>query len=418
MSSRYLNTIETVMANNHAVYMGTSQAVTLLYLNRKIPALLLQEAFSQYCQANPLLLAKLAIQNKKWCLQKNVHPLPNFEVYKLEEVLTNLDFILESEVNNILDHTKILTKLTLIYLTQNEGCLLVLTQHHAIMDTYSAKKILSDVINSLSRIDVGLDFHHFPSWQPIEKCKSLNHELITKNASDNDFISALKKICNPSPCAYTSVDTWIVNAAQMYSLVEYANILNTKLNSLLTILLSMGVMDVLKIHQIKTYSAVTYRKSDKLFSDFGCLLDVVNINIKSWDIDDSTRRFDREMNFVKNSMESEIEKTSQILADDKRQIFSSQKAISLCEGLGFTNSGRIDRLQLNNDLKILAYRSIANRTSGALLCTFHISFHEGNLIISAVSSQLILDKEKIKLFIEAINSYFNRIQYRVKNKVN
>lgn len=415
MYFRYLNTIETVMANSHAMYVGTSQTVTLLHLDKKISTQLLQQTFEQYCEANPILLAKLTIQNKKWCLQKCSHAKINYEVVKFDEELTNFDVILENEVNLILDHTKTLTKLKLVYLTKNEGCLVILIQHHAIMDTYSAKKILSDVLKVFSEDDIELNYEQFPVWQAVEENTSVKNGGAAGNYGDNELTLALKSICTSEPKLRTSVNSWVIDSEQIAFLANYAKNLDSTLNSLLTTLLSMGVMEVLNIHQIETYSAITYRKKSEPYENLGCLLDVVGINIKSWDIDDSVRHFEREINYIKHRIDGVVEKVSQIASESKRHTLSSQKAIALCTGLGFTNSGRTDRLTLNNGIDILAYRSVANRTSNALLFTFHMSFHKGNLIISAISSQLVLDKATILLFIERINKYITIIEQRERN---
>lgn len=126
------------------------------------------------------------------------------------------------------------------------------------------------------------------------------------------------------------------------------------------------------------------------------------------------RRFEREISYIKKHLSKELETTSQILADAKKQKLSFQKAVRLCEGLGFTNSGRTDTLKFENDINVLAYRSVANRTSGALLFTYHMSFHKGSLITSVLTSQLLLDKKSIQLFIQNINKYIKIIDQRVK----
>ncbi|MCT6842445.1 MAG: hypothetical protein M3Z93_04880 [Commensalibacter sp.] len=414
MFDRYLNTIETVMANNHAVFMGTSQAVTLLYLDYKISSKQFKIALENYINKNSLLQQKLVIQNKKWCLQKNSHPVSNFEVYRYEEKIKDFDLILEKEVNNILDYNQVLSKLKIIYPVQNKGCIIILTQHHAIMDTYSAKKILKDLIDSISIDEEEKYYEHFPVWKYFNAKEVADCDIRQVHKPDNDFSQALKIFDNPLPLKWTAVDTWIINPSLLSSMEYYAKKLDCRLNSLLTVIYSIAVMKLLNINNINTYSAVTYRKNNDLMNQLGCLLDVVNINVKIWDIDDSVRRFEREISYIKKHLSKELETTSQILADAKKQKLSFQKAARLCEGLGFTNSGRTDTLKFENDINVLAYRSVANRTSGALLFTYHMSFHKGSLITSVLTSQLLLDKKSIQLFIQNINKYIKIIDQRVK----
>lgn len=413
MSERYLNTIETVMANNHAVYKGTSQVVTLLYIDYKISSQQVKVIWDEYNSRNPLLLQRLFIQNRKWRLQKNTGFILNYETYKFEDEFRDFDTILENEVNDILDYNHILTKLKLIYFVKNQGCLVILTQHHAIADTYTAKKILRDVINSVSTEEEEKNYHNFPAWKPCHAKEVANYEVKQYCDLNNEFMLAIKKLSNSFPVKWTTIDTWIVDAERVNLLAEYAKQLNCHLNSLLTVIMSIGVIGLLDIHNINTYSAVSYRKNKKYDDVFGCLLEVVNISIKDWDIEDSTRRFERQINYIKNSLKDELETTSQIVAEYKKKNLCVQKSISLCEGIGFTNSGRTDSLKFDNGIKIIDYRSVANRTSGALFFTFHMSFHKGQLITSAVSSGLLLDKKDVQLFIDNINKYIDLVIQRV-----
>ncbi|CAI3960416.1 unnamed protein product [Commensalibacter communis] len=413
MYSRQLNTIETGMANAHAGFMGSSQVVTLVHIDQKINETECKQIFTQYCLNHPILLSKLIVNENKWYVKRNndCHN-PCFETFRMHSHLPDFDIILKKEVNDILDYSSHLTRLRIIYLQKNVGCLLILTQHHAITDTYSAKKTLSHILNFINLAKTQSSTDHLPLWHP---CISSHHfqpdvEQHFSNSSDTlPLHNALYKINNPTPLAATNLQSWILNRNELKVLDHYAKKIKVSLNSLLTAIMSLAVMEHLRIRHINTYSAVSLRKLNRKLTEIGCILDIADIDIKASDIPTAAQFFEQEMHNIKSTTLQDTEKQIFVPANSQPQHINRQNAINGCEGLGFTNGGKTNSLLTQPDIHILAYRSIANRTSGSLLFTFHFSFHLETLIITAVFSELILSKEQSKLFVENANRILHSI---------
>ncbi|MDI2090901.1 hypothetical protein [Commensalibacter oyaizuii] len=404
MYSRHLNTVETGMANAHASFMGSSQVVTLIYIDHKIDETECQRIFTQYCLDNPILLSKLIVNGDKWYVKrdKTLHN-PSFNTFRMDYHLPKFDTILRKEVNDILDHSSELTRLRIIYLQKNIGCLLILTQHHAIADTFSAKQVLSHILSSVDNSKQQHSFEHMPVWHPTVPCRRCEDDLHSDISNTSNIVplhKALYKINNPTPTPVTNLHSWIINRNELKALDHYSKASNVSLNSLLTSIFSLAVMDVLHIRSINTYSAVSLRKKNKDLTEIGCKLEIADINIQMSDIATAAQLFEKRMHAIKNAIPREAEEDSLIPANHIPQHINRQNAINGCEGLGFTNGGKTENLLTQPDIHILAYRSVANRTSGSLLFTFHFSFHLGTLVITAVFSELILSAEQSKIFIE------------------
>lgn len=398
MSRRPLNTIETFMANAHATGMGTSQVVTLFHVEPAVDAGRLHYEFLAYCREHSVLGARIVPYDGRWYLEfDGSRNEPRFEKFVSSAPGLCVDKVLEAEANDILDPNYELLRLRHITARGLSGVLLVLVQHHAIADTYSAKMIMSDLLLAASG-------NGPTSHSPIRQYKlpdqpsdnSSEPTDIGRSVSVRDgsnLKSALRRLTLPSGAeARTGIETFCIDAQTVVALTSYCRVSGISVNTGLTALITSCVLDLLGVCSIETHTAVSARTPIMHSREIGCYIDIFSRSIGMDEGISNTLLFENGIENAKLAAIMSLAVNSIEPAKFESTCLSTNSAIRECQGIGFTNSGRSDRIVIPEGSRLISYRSIANRTSGNLLMVFHISFQSGFCIISIAFSYLLLSR--------------------------
>lgn len=415
MSRRPLNTIETFMANAHATGMGTSQVVTLFHVEPAVDAGRLHYEFLAYCRAHAVLASRIVPSDGRWCLEFDGNQKePRFEKFVSSGQGLSVDKVVEAEANDILDPNYELLRLRHITARDLPGVLLVLVQHHAITDTYSAKRIMSDLL--LAASGSGPTSHSpirqykLPD-QPSDNSTVPNDTEHSASARDGrDLKSALRSLHLPSGAeARTGIETLCIDAQTVAALTNYCRLSGFSFNTGLTALITSCVIDLLEVDHIDTHTAVSARASILHSCEIGCCIDIFSCAIGSHEDGSGALLFENNIKNAKSAANMSLLVDSITPARFERPHLNTDSAIRECQGIGFTNSGRCTRIVTPGGSKLISYRSIANRTSGNLLMVFHVSFQDDVCIISIAFSYLLLSRSHVACFSNKLTDALHKL---------
>lgn len=395
--------IETIMANKHANYAGTSQVVTAVKLDACLDPDRVAGSYRAYCRKTYPLSHALTILHGEW--HRVLLPeasVPPFAVEMVELDTRCLDAVVCRELNDVLDPAKGVVRLVMLVSPNRESCALILTMNHAVSDTRSAKIVLMSILHGSVRDDPpdGLKAFLPPISQGrkdkpqpvVEECAA--PEALLANSSDDAFARALLSLEGTGHRAATGVRTLDVSPVLLARLDTLACELGVRLNTLLTAVTSLSVLRFLGIASAVTHTAVALHP-DVLDHDveISCSIDIVSQPIAIGDLSLAALT-------IENAIDACIRNTTPLSARYPKvptllnpTPLSRQRAIRLCEGIGFTNSGRCDRMLLPSGVRMIEYRSVANRTAGDLLFCFHLSFLNSRGTIGIVYPMLLLDED-------------------------
>lgn len=398
---RELGSIETLMSLSHKYFMGATQAMPVITLDREIEIKDLREAVYHLVRMHESLRCVIKLDNAKFRFEPISISRNMIESHVTECTSDSKDEtrrIIDIELNKPVDSDYLLWRITLISCKENGKSKLLFSCHHAVIDTQSMTEILRDFLSILDSVRNNMlgpvDLVTFPcavdeylddgepDLSPVNITSVVHEKIAEIDKRKTQYIEGFFD---------TKETHYIEDKCSKHGL---------RLNSLIAGSLCRAcVKSGMAIQPVAISSAVSVRDWSSSFKqeNMGCYIGVAQNQIGS-DIDDIESYSTEYQKKLVASMLSECLVRNTYSLNDLIKYFKEERSsTSFKKGIGISNLGEIGINPRLKSFNVVGYLPLTNRNNGTYPVVLHAWIFESKLHYMFMFTSPLVSEKSVKV---------------------